>query len=168
MTIYGGPPCFIGGVPANGGGGDVCSLVGFDAIRDINDTISTAGTGYKLNWTVKTADPGGDFNLTTDQFTAPVDGAYTFTCNGKFTTAAAGLIYLSLYLNGTSSTGTLITEQTGRAPFASEIACNVARVIYLSAGDYVQAWVSQTTAQPMTFQGCGNHFSCRLICAGTI
>lgn len=165
MTQIGGTPCFAGGVPLNGNGGNGCSTVGFDADRSTNQTISTAGTGVKIDWNVVANDPGGDFSLASDYFVAPVEGRYTFTCNGKLITAAAGFCYLQFWLNGSSTTGTLITEQGARAPSAATIAPNAARVIWLSANNTVEVWVLNTTGFNATWQGCQNHFSGALICA---
>jgi len=147
--------CFLGGVPVccDGGGGGAPN-VGYEAYRTTN--LSIAPTVETLiNWNSKAFEnPVGVFNLTTDRFTAPTEGRYSFTGGIKLDTAAAGSVYLRIYRGAN-----FVTEQSVYSNVANTLSPSVSAILWLTAGQTVEARVFQNTGFFSTLQGCGNLFA---------
>lgn len=141
--------CTVNGeTPTNGDGQ---ADIGFYAWRNLNQTISS-GLDTPVNWTNKSDEnPAGIMNLTTDLFTAPNRGRYSFTTGIEMTIAARGSCYLRFYKNavyrgGASDEGSIATTLTP----------NFAIVIWMEVGDTAQVTVFQNSGFAASLIGCCN------------
>jgi hypothetical protein len=78
-------------------------------------------------------DTGGNFNTSSNRFTAPVTGTYVFSVGVKCQTT--GGYSVTLYKNGSGITN----SQDGIASFAQDLTMVLVVALKLSAGDYVEA-----------------------------
>ena len=118
----------------------------FSAYSNTNQTISTPSTPTKITFGLETADPNNLFDASNSKYTAPATGWFRFNLSmrvdwvGASTPAGIGL-NIVLKKNGTND----IAEQefdldtnTGGATY------NLARIVALNAGDYVEAFAHYT------------------------
>lgn len=155
--------CFFGGKPPNGGGGDSsCNNTGFYAYRTINQTISSGlETVIDFNAKWATESPLGVYNLTTDTFTAPVDGRYVFSSSIEMALAARGSCQLRYYYNGTYR-----GSDSDESSIPGTVIPAFAITHWMFQGDTCQMRVFQNSGFAASLIGCCNQlfFSGSLIC----
>lgn len=99
---------------------------GAQSIADTTDT--------KINFDNEIFDPGNNFDLTTDQFTAPVTGYYS-VAGGVHMASSIADLHCYLVVAGTSSGSYMGTRNTGQS-------ASVSRIIHMTATDTLElhAW----------------------------
>lgn len=152
--------CYFGGKLPDGGGG--CSNVGFYAYRNANQTISSGletVIDFNLKWS--TESPAGVFNLTTDTFTAPVTGRYSFSSSIEMTLSARGSCQLRYYFNNVYR-----GSDSDESSIAGTVIPGWAITHYMTAGDTCQMRVWQNSGFAASLIGCCNQlfFSGALVC----
>ncbi len=142
--------CTINGqTPSNGGAGQ--ADIGFYAWRNANQAI-TSGLETLVNWTNKSDEnPAGIMNLTTEIFTAPNRGRYSFTSGVEMVIAARGSCYLRFYKNGVYQGGS-----SDEGSLATTLTPNFAIVTWMEVGDTAQIRVFQNSGFAASLIGCCN------------
>lgn len=117
----------------------------FSAYRSTNQTV-TASTWTKVQFDTKLYDTGGNFdNSSNYQFTAPIDGYYSFEATVWGTAvASAGAITCGLNVGSFSSSPTY--QAAGTAPGASgDQGSTITKNLHLTAGQTVQVYAYTTS-----------------------
>lgn len=103
------------------------------AVQSIPNTTST-----KVAFDTMLYDPGANFSLVNDRYTAPITGYYQ--ASGGIVMASSSVADLHVYLivTGTSANTYLGTRSTAQGAIVSDI-------IHMTAGDYVELFVYQAS-----------------------
>lgn len=117
----------------------ITSLPSQSGARVYRSTTQSYTAGYitQINWSHENFDNRNEHNLTTDNFTATVPGAYLITAAVEATVGSATEnTYLLLYKNNNqASTGAVVhSSSTGFVQFVKP---TFSDVLYLNAGDFV-------------------------------
>ena len=125
--------------------------VAFKAVLTSNQSI-TINTFTKVTFSVERYDTGSNYNNSTYRFTAPIDGIYTFGVQVQFDGVAANTrAIVEIYKNGVAN------SEEGRLynhfAYNQDIIMNMSRDIKLDAGDYIEVFVFQDTANPSNIIG---------------
>lgn len=150
MTVLGGSPCFADGMPLDGDGGGACVVVGFNASVPSGGQAIPSGVETTVNWSSKANEvPAGFMNLATETATIPFDGRYVVNTGVELVTAAAGSVYLRLYVSGAYAGG-----NSGYAGLATTITPSFGYTKFFTAGQTVQVRVFQNTGFAVSLIGC--------------
>ena len=94
-------------------------------------------------------DVDGDFNTGTYRFVAPANGKYLAIFEGHFTSQTNGaFIELVIRRNGSA-----VSTSYRHAGNTSNVGHVVTDIIDMTASQYLEAWVYQTSGSTHTFQG---------------
>ena len=138
--------------------------IGFEANGDAAQVI-TNGSTATLGFGTEIYDLGSNYNATTDEFTAPVDGVYLFSGSVEFNwtspTSTNGMPIL-LYINGSSAAG--YRDNTGSFTSSTKLYKNFSFLVDLTSGDDVLIKGTNNTGVTVTMViGARNKFSCSLV-----
>lgn len=101
-------------------------------VRSNNSTATQTGTWV---WTVEDFDQGGDFDLTNNRFTAPVDGLYFFSFNVIMGSSGSGTNNdIGYYQNGAFVTGTRMREDGNNTNYNGKTGV---AILELDQDDYI-------------------------------
>jgi hypothetical protein len=130
--------------------------VGFYGYRTSGTQSLTTGVEAKVEFPVKRDDPGSDFSISTDVFTAPEDGRYTFAASAQITLAAGGgRAELRIY----SSTHGLISEGDSFRDDAGIVKPRVSASVLLDQNETIEIRAYQATGSSATIQNTGLNFT---------
>jgi hypothetical protein len=105
----------------------------FSAYMSSTQTLTNAGTWYKLNFNTESYDTNNDFNTSTGTYTVPITGYYQFSATALMQSQAGNQFILSLGLTGTTEYVRLeqIPNTTGDITVSGTVD------LYLTAGQTV-------------------------------
>ena len=110
----------------------------YQPVFDVASNVSN-GAGSYVNFTKEYVNQGGHFNLSTDRFTAPVSGVYTFTFATIKSGATSAVMRYDLRKNGSYLYDGRHLRLSEGANYGDG---SCTWTIYLVAGDYIQAYVT--------------------------
>lgn len=128
-------------------GHDYCKVYR-SAVQSISTSSATA-----VLWDAEVADPGGwhSTGSNTDRIVVPHDGLYAITINVEWGASAAGVRYLILRLNDTSSEHAVRVPPTASGDLLHALPCE----LLLSANDYLTLNAFQDSGGNLNFGGDG-------------
>lgn len=131
----------------------------FSAVKTTQQSLS-AGTWTLANLESTDYNVGSHFDTSTDRFTAPIDGYYSFIYTAYFLTAVNGYLYTALKKNGSFlqyGMGLRTNSHLSDNTLTSSL------IHSLSANDYVEMWVYHGTNGTLNHTTTRTRFSGYLI-----
>jgi len=131
----------------------------FSAVKTTQQSL-TAQTWTLANLESTDYNVGSHFDTSTDRFTAPIDGYYSFSYTAYFLTAVTGYLYTALKKNGS-----FVQYGTGLQTNAhlNDNTLSHSTILSLSANDYVEMWVYHGAAGSLNQGTTRTRFSGYLI-----
>lgn len=114
----------------------------FAAYMNANQTLTTGGTYYTIQYNTELFDSNSNYNNSTYIYTVPITGFYMIGCQAQLLSQAGAVFIIGLALNGTSETHRMveIPNTTGN------ITVQGCRLISLTAGDTMRVLARSDTS----------------------